>query len=146
MKSTLQRVDEFIEGLVEGDIESYLEQYKRQGAATGIPYSQTEELISDLHQDMFGYVTTADEANKMKIADRILNAIFIVRLNGVLKNNPNTVKGLVAERDFYQSRTVAAEARVKDLEDKLKDAYTAFDNSMKRFESMGQKSKGGEGR
>jgi hypothetical protein len=145
MKTPIQQVDSFIEDLVEGNIESYIAEYMKLAVSTNLNIKFYQNLTADLHTliDEYQKIQTPEEKNQVAI--QVLDKIIACRFSALLKNNPNTVKGLVAERDFYKSRTDAAEERVKDLEVKLVQAYTAIDNMMQRFEKMGLKDKGASG-
>jgi hypothetical protein len=67
------------------------------------------------------------------------------RLDGILKNNPNTTNSVAEHRDYCKGRALDAEERVKDLERRLVDAHTAFDRMQQRFENMGQRPPKGQG-
>jgi len=125
MKTAIQLVDDFVENLIEGNIESYLEAFTQRGT---IETSQAEEHLKEFRKAIQVYRLEPVEAAKPQKAEALVNQILHFRLNGLLKNNPNTVKGVIAERDFYKSRATVSEERGKDLEDKLKAAYESNQN------------------
>jgi hypothetical protein len=141
MRDDLTVADEFIENLIAGNVESYLTEFVGIASKTNYNYvAGCQEQLNRIHQLVGVYTSIATtEDEKKKTARNILDVVVHCRLCGYLKNNPNTIKTVAAERDYYRSRTSAAEDRVGDLEQKLVGAYTAFDKLEQRFETMWQK-------
>jgi len=120
MKSATRLVEEFIEDLVRGDIESYAIDIASNDS---LDARNLEGFLKDFRVSIIAYRQAKKPADKSKQAEDVLDAILYFRLNAVLKNNPNVIKSVVQHRDFYKSRAITAEERVKDLEDKLTSAY-----------------------
>lgn len=142
MKTDIELCDEFIESLIVGDIESHI---LDAVAKNTIEIKNFEDGLREFRNEIMRFRYQDDPALKAKAAKDAVESILLMRFNGILKNNPNTVKSVAEHRDYYRNRALAAEERVKDLERRLVDAYTAFDRMQQRFESMGQKPARGQG-
>lgn len=140
MKSDTDLADEFIESLIIGDIESYYIE-NAQKADMG----QFVDALAELREKIMDFRDEKDSSVRAEKAKELVKQTIAFRLDGILKNNPNTIKNVAEHRDYYRNRATAAEERVKDLETKLTNAYIAFDRMQERFESMGQKPPKGQG-
>lgn len=112
MKKAVEIVDEIIEELAFGEIESDL---LTQAPNTGSGAQGWANAMSKIADAMQEYLAKGEEEDKKELAEKILRDILNLRLVGFLKNNPNSVKQLRAERDFYKERVSLSEADIEKL-------------------------------
>ncbi len=143
-------VDRFIDDVFNGNVLTYFHsRITPSGEGTQptilVAISEDETIREKVgeHTKSFGTVIEdylLEEGHTEENARKLYRDILGLRLYGVFQNNPNNLN----ELGFYKDRFAESQGRVIDLSDKLKEAYTAIDNLMKRLDSMGLKDKRGE--
>jgi endonuclease III len=137
MKTDIELAEDIMENLVLGNIESYITQYIDIAQKTNWNLvQQHQDKLNDLREEIWTYKQAKTPDEKATSATKIVDIMVRCRIAGLLKNNPNTIKAIVAERDFYRSRTEAAEQNAKDLQEELKSAYGAVQKLMENIEKM----------
>lgn len=118
MKSVVELAGEFIEGLILGDIESYTRESVRDQSRVGFEVDQINANIKTLRESIQMFLTTTSEPDRIGAAQIVLENVVFFRLTGMVKNNPNTVKNLIEQRDLYRERYQISEKENEDLHEK----------------------------
>ncbi|MCS4538859.1 MAG: hypothetical protein HYY67_08385 [Thaumarchaeota archaeon] len=128
MKSILEQVDEFIEGLSDGSIitlfaaEDPEERFARIGR--GLKLATYSDNVSELVQVQIPQYIESSNEDKEKKAWVIFKKALFLRSAGVIRNNPNNLK----ELDFYKAENLKLK---EDLHKKgvlITELYTQLEN------------------
>jgi hypothetical protein len=116
MTKASQLIDGFTDDLVQGTIESYLLDY---GTAKGVPVTELARLLDEIKVGIGKYRYEKDPVKKEDLAEDALANVIAARSSGILKNNPNTIKHIAQERDFYKSQILAQKEIIEELQKQL---------------------------
>lgn len=130
MLSNIDLANQISEDILLGNIESYIVEQMNSSKNMTMDVKNMGIQVIELNKAITSFRAAKEEKAREDLAISILIHTTHFRLNGILKNNPNSTKFLTQERDFLREQVKILEKVIERQEDTIKNyARTIMEKS-----------------